>query len=59
MHGYNDNDSNGLLINDFYFLPINACQKFTQNIHDLIEILMMNLISDFEGKFHEERNVFS
>ena len=59
MHGYNDNDSNGLLINDFYFLLINACQKFTQNIDDLIEILMMNLISDFEGKFHEERNVFS
>ena len=47
MHGYNDNDSNGLLINDFYFLLINACQKFTQNIDDLIEILMMNLISDF------------
>ena len=49
-----------LKINDpFYFLRfINACRKFAQSIY-LMEILILKMISDFEGKYDEERNVFS
>ena len=43
----------------WFYCFINACRRFAQSVSDLIEILILKLISDFEGKFHEERNVFS